>query len=260
MWSEVSSATLKRLSVAASRLTETVSTTAQSSLNLSNVTETDVEIRNLVSCEQNRLNIIQGSIPKLLGYLTLLQEYGLFCGGTGMELSKLSKDVKALDPQLSPNVELLSLALLLSSRRFKKQHHDITNTLHPFDTELNYIPSYQSAFNDRKHACMIVDSTRSKFLDKNNRILEMQNSMNPSEMHRLAQLEQEMKMIDACSANAVKKAEEIGVLLTQEVKRLEMERRREWRMSLLDLAKEMKQVCGDQANIWENAKKKISES
>ena len=258
IWSEVSSSTLKRLSVSASRLTETVSTTAQGSLNYSNVIETDLQIRDLLSNEQTRLTIIQNSVPKLLGYLTLLQEFGLFCGSTGMELSKLTKDVRKLDAELSPNVEILGVALLRSSRRTKKQHGDINNALSVFENELKCISSYNAAFNDRKHACMIVDSTRTKFLEKSNRALELQNSMNPTEMHRLAQLEQDMKMMDACNADAQKKAERIGQLMTQEVSRLAKERRKKWKENLLILSKEMKQVCIDQANIWETAKKKMS--
>jgi len=259
MWSEVSSSTLKRLSVSASRLTETVSITAQSSLN-SNVIENDLVMRNLLSSEQGRLNVIENSIPKLLGYLTLLQEFGLFCGSTGMELSKLNKDVRPLDPDISPSVDVLGMAFLRSSRRLKKQHHDVSKTLYVFENELRYIASYQSAFSDRKNACLLVDQTRSRFLDKSNRLLESQNkSRLPSEMNRVATLEQEVRMSDSYNADAVKKAENIGHLITQEVSRLAQERRKKWGQHLLTLSIEMKQVCIDQADMWETAKNKITQ-
>ena len=84
--------------------------------------EDSAEILALAAREGRRIGAVSSSVPKIEGAVSQLSDRGDKLGSTGMELSKLTKDV----------VEVLAGAMLRSGRRTRRLGLEIGAAIAPF--------------------------------------------------------------------------------------------------------------------------------
>jgi len=216
--------------------------------------EDNAEILALAAYEGRRIGAVSGSVPKIEGTVNILKERGDRCGATGLEMSKLAKDVAWCDRELSGPMEVLSSALLRSGRRMKRLGLDVGAGVAPFISQYKLCRYEQMAFVDRRTALKRRSEARSSADRRAAKVMMNQTSM--ASMGRLGMLEKmemEAAMFDEMATEAAKEADEVALRLQSEVGRIGSIRVREWDGGMRIVASGMKEACAENAAIWEAA-------
>ena len=216
--------------------------------------EDSAEILALAAYEGRRIGSVSGSVPKIEGAIATLKERGDRLGGTGLEMSKLAKDVAWCDRELSGPMEVLSSALLRYGRRTKRAGLEIGTGIAPFANQYKLCRYEQMAFADRRTALKRRSEARSNADRRAAKVMMNQTSM--QSMGRLGTLEKyemEAAMSDEMATEAAREADEVAARLQSEVGRIGAIRVKEWDAGLKVVARGMKEACSENAAIWEAA-------
>jgi hypothetical protein len=259
-WPEVSGSALTRFTAVGTASVEKLADTMDGILSELGTAqqvaagEDNAEILALAAYEGRRIGAVSGSVPKIEGTVNLLKEKGDRCGATGLEMSKLAKDVAWCDRELSGPMEILSSALLRSGRRTKRLGMEMGGGIAPFVSQYKLCRYEQMAFVDRRTALKRRSEARSGADRRAAKVMMNQTSM--SSMGRLGTLEKmemEAAMFDEMATEAAREAEEVAARLQSEVGRIGSIRVREWDGCLKVVASGMKEACAENAAIWEAA-------
>lgn len=259
-WPEVSSSAFTRMTTAASataeKLTESVDGMLSELGTAQQVAagEDSAEILALAAYEGRRIGAVSSSVPKVEGCVGLLRERGDRLGATGLEMSKLSKDVAWCDRDLASPMDILSGALLRSGRRTKRLGLELSAAIAPFVTQYRMCKYEQMAFADRRSTLKRRTEARAKADGRAAKLMMNQTSM--QHMGRLGMLERmetEAAMYDEMASEASREADDVAMRLQTEVGRIGATRVREWDASMKVVAGGFKEACAENAAIWEGA-------
>jgi hypothetical protein len=256
-WPEVSGSVVTRFTAVGNASVEKLADAVDGMLGQSSPVmggEDNAEILALAAYEGRRIGAVTSSVPKIEGTVGILKERGDRCGATGLEMSKLAKDVAWCDRELSGPMEVLSSALLRSGRRMKRLGLDVGAGVMPFVSQYRLCRYEQMAFEDRRMALKRRSEARSSADRRAAKVMMNQTSI--ASMGRLGMLEKmemEAAMMDEIATETAKEADEIALRLQSEVGRIGSIRVREWDLAMRVVAGGMKEACAENAAIWEAA-------
>jgi hypothetical protein len=232
-------------------------------------TEENAYLYTLQNYELMRLATVCQAIPKLDGGLTLLMQHKEYLASTAMELSKLSRDLLHLDQPLTLSFDVVSKAMLKSSRRKTRWlHHELKEALVPYQEEWQSVRMERAAFQDRRAALLKRYALR-QHADAKAQLLVSYHQQQHTDgdaptivfeggkILKLDQLELEAAQSDEVAVEAMKYADHIGNVLIAEVARRKQIRHGEWMSSLKDIVYSMHSAHKDQVVIWEHAKNQM---
>lgn len=259
-WPEVSSSAFTRMTAVGTatveRLTETVDGVLSEFGTAQQVAagEDSAEILALAAYEGRRIGAVSSSVPKVEGAVSLVRDRGDRLGATGLEMSKLAKDVGWCDRDLATPMEVLSGALLRCGRRTKRLGLELGAAITPFVVQYRTCKYEQMAFADRRSCLKRRTEARSKADGRAARLMMNQTSMQSvGRLGSLERMETEAAMYDELAAEASREADEVATRLQTEVGRISSIRVREWDASMKVIASGMKEACAENASIWESA-------
>ena len=254
-------------------ITPTTSRNNHSTTDLSMVstapTEENAYMYTLQNYELMRLATVCQAIPKLEGGLTLLLQHKEYLASTAMELSKLSRDLLHLDQPLTFSFDVISKAMLKSSRRKTRWlNHELKEALVPFQEEWQSVRMERAAFQDRRAALLKRYALRQQADAKAQLLVSYHQQQNTDmdaptivfeggKILQLDQLELEAAQSDEVAVEAMRNADHIGKVLLTEVARRKQIRHGEWISSLKDIMYSMHSAHKDQVEIWEHAKNQM---
>lgn len=259
-WPEVSSSAFTRMTAVGSATVEKLTESVDGMLNELGTAqqvaagEDSAEILALAAYEGRRIGAVSSSVPKVEGAVGLIRERGDRLGATGLEMSKLAKDVGWCDRDLAHPMEILSGGLLRSGRRTKRLGLELSAAVAPFVIQYRMCKYEQMAFVDRRGALKRRTEARTKADGRAAKLMMNQTSM--QSMGRLGSLERmetEAAMYDEMATEASREADDVAVRLQMEVGRIGSIRVREWDASMKVIASGMKEACAENAAIWESA-------
>jgi len=213
--------------------------------------EDNAELLALAAYEGRRIGAVAGSVPKIEGTVNILKDRGDRWGATGLEMSKLAKDVAWCDRELTAPLELLSSALLRTGRRVKRCGLEIASSVTPFITQYKLCKYEQMAFADRRAALKRRTEARGSADRRAAKV--MMNQYPGGRLGSLEKMEMEAAMYDEMATEAAREAEEVASRLQNEVGRIGSIRVREWDDGVRAVACGMKEACAENAAIWEAA-------
>jgi hypothetical protein len=259
-WPEVSSSAFTRMTAVGTatveRLTETVDGVLSEFGTAQQVAagEDSAEILALAAYEGRRIGAVSSSVPKVEGAVSLVRDRGDRLGATGLEMSKLAKDVGWCDRDLATPMEVLSGALLRCGRRTKRLGLELGAAIIPFVVQYRTCRYEQMAFADRRSCLKRRTEARSKADGRAARLMMNQTSMQSvGRLGSLERMETEAAMYDELAMEASREADEVATRLQTEVGRISSIRVREWDASMKVIASGMKEACAENASIWESA-------
>lgn len=259
-WPEVSSSAFTRMTAVGSatveKLTESVDGMLSELGTAQQVAagEDSAEILALAAYEGRRIGAVSSSVPKVEGAVGLIRERGDRLGATGLEMSKLAKDVGWCDRDLAGPMEILSGGLLRSGRRTKRLGLELAAAVAPFVIQYRMCKYEQMAFADRRGALKRRTEARSKADGRAAKLMMNQTSMQSmGRLGTLERMETEAAMYDEMATEASREADDVAVRLQTEVGRIGSIRVREWDASMKVIASGMKEACAENAAIWESA-------
>lgn len=250
--------------------------------------EDNAELLALQSSESIRMGLVQQAVPKLEGSITLLREHSELAGATGMELSRLVKEMHISDNELSQPIDIMSSGMLRSGRRSKRLAMELQTAIHTFQQHYKLCRYEKYAFYDRKNSLQRRHVERMKADQRAAQLLMHQraaygNMQQPgmyqqqqqpyqnqpyqqqqqqqqnyqygghnSQINQQDFIAQEAATADIYATNAYNEADEIGQRLKNEIYRCAWNRRHEWAMSLKIIASSMKEAVTERVGIWEN--------
>lgn len=225
--------------------------------------EDNAELLGLQSAESIRMGMVQQAVPKLEGAVTLLREHAEQSGATGMELSRLVKELQASDIELAQPVDIVSAGMLRSGRRSKRLAIELAAAIHSYQQHYKMCRYEKFAFQDRKNALQRRHKERMKADQRAAHLLMHQRAAyggagGPYQQQQQIGypygdriIAQEAATADLYATDAWNEADEIGQRLKQEVHRTAWNRRNEWTMSLKIIASSMKEAVTERVGIWE---------
>ncbi|KAL3789457.1 hypothetical protein ACHAWO_002786 [Cyclotella atomus] len=260
-WPEVSGSALTRFTAVGSASVEKLADVMDgvlSDLGNNNVAglggEDNAEILALAAYEGRRIGAVEASVPKIEGTVNILKERGDRCGATGLEMSKLAKDVAWCDRELSGPMEVLSSAMLRSGRRTKRLGLDVGVGVAPFVSQYKLCRYEQMAFVDRRVALKRRSEARGSADRRAAKVMMNQTSMaSMGRLGTLEKMEMEAAMFDEIATETAKEADEIALRIQSEVGRIGCIRVREWDGGMRVIARGMKEAYAENAAIWEAA-------
>ncbi|KAL7520559.1 hypothetical protein ACHAWX_005276 [Stephanocyclus meneghinianus] len=259
-WPEVSSSAFTRITAVGTASVEKLADTVDGMLSELGTAqqvaagEDNAEILALAAYEGRRIGAVSGSVPKIEGTVSMLKERGDRLGGTGLEMSKLAKDVAWCDRELSGPMEVLSSALLRSGRRTKRLGLEVGAGVAPFVTQYKLCRYEQMAFVDRRTALKRRSDARSNADKRAAKVMMNQTSMSSiGRLGTLERMEMEAALADEMATEAAREAEEVASRLQSEVGRIGAIRVSEWDGAMKVMATAMKEGCAENAAIWEAA-------
>jgi hypothetical protein len=259
-WPEVSSSAFTRITAVGTASVEKLADTMDGMLQELGTAqqvaagEDSAEILALAAYEGRRIGAVSSSVPKIEGAVGLIRERGDRLGATGLEMSKLSKDVAWCDRELSMPMEVLSSALLRSGRRTKRLGLELGAAIAPFVAQYRMCRYEQMAFVDRRTALKRRTEARSSADRRAAKLMMNQTSMQTmGRLGTLDKMEMEAAMSDEMATEAAKEADEVAIRLRSEVGRIGALRVKEWDSSMKVIASGMKEACSENAAIWEAA-------
>jgi hypothetical protein len=274
-WAECSGNTLTRLANvgvgAALKVSETSTTSKlpwQSTPDDIGGGEDNAELLALQGAESIRMGMVQQAVPKLEGAVTLLREFAELSGSTGMEISRLVKELQHSDIELAQPFDIVSAGLLRSGRRSKRLAIECAAAIYPYQHHYKMCRYEKFAFQDRKNALQRRHKERMKADQRAAQLLMHQRatamSYNPNNPYHSQQpsqqygypygdrvLAQEAATADSFALDVWNDADEIGIRLKSEVYRCAWSRRSEWAASLKVIASSMKEAMTERVGIWE---------
>jgi hypothetical protein len=259
-WPEVSSSALTRMTAVGTatveRLAETVDGVLSELGTAQQVAagEDSAEVLALAAYEGRRIGAVSSSVPKVEGAVSLIRDRGDRLGATGLEMSKLAKDVGWCDRDLAAPMEVLSGALLRCGRRTKRLGLELGAAIAPFVVQHRTCKYEQMAFADRRACLKRRTEARARADGRAARLMMNQTTMQSvGRLGSLERMETEAMMYDEMAAEASREADEVAMRLQTEVARIGSIRVREWDASMKVIASGMKESCAENACIWESA-------
>lgn len=259
-WPEVSSSAFTRMTAVGSATVEKLTDTMDGMLSELGTAqqvaagEDSAEILALAAYEGRRIGAVSSSVPKIEGCVGLIRERGDRLGATGLEMSKLAKDVAWCDRDLAGPMEVLSGALLRSGRRTKRLGLELGAAIAPFVTQYRMCKYEQMAFADRRLALKRRTEARTKADGRAAKLMMNQTSMQSmGRLGTLERLETEAAMYDEMAAEASREADDVASRIQAEVGRIGGIRVGEWDSSMKVIASGMKEACAENAAIWNGA-------
>lgn len=274
-WPECSSNALTRLANksvgAAMKVSETTQTTKfpwQDPLlsgHVDDYGEENAELLALSGQEQVRMGAVVQAVPKLEGAVTLMREGAEMAGATGMELSRLAKEVvQHSDRELGQPIDIVSTGLLRSGRRSKRLALELSAALHTYTQQYKLCRYEKLAFQDRRVAIMRRHKERGRADHRAAQLMQQQRMMqaqqhNPYQQQQynpqypqqsLDHLERNAVLSDTSALEAVDECEEIGRRLKQEVHRIALQRRQDWNAAVKVVASSCKEAVSERVAIW----------
>jgi len=256
-WPEVSSSAFTRLTAvgaaAVEKMSESVDGVLQELGTAQQVAagEDSADILALAAYEGRRIGAVSSSVPKIESAVVLMRERGDRLGGTGLEMSKLSKDVAWCDRELSMPMDVLASALLRCGRRTKRLGLELGAAISPFVIQYRMCRYEQMAFADRRSVLKRRTEARSKADGRAAKLMMNQSSMAyPGTLDRM---ETEAAMYDEMATEVAKEADEVALRLQNEVGRIGVLRVKQWDSSMKVIASGFKEACAENAAIWESA-------
>ena len=255
-WPEVSPSTLTRIAAVGSATVERLADAVDGALGAQQVAagEDSAEILALAAREGRRIGAVSSSVPKVEGAVALVCDRGDRLGSTGMELSKLVKDVTWCDRDLTAPLEVLAGAMLRSGRRTRRLGLEVGIAITPFVVQYRMCKYEQMAFADRRLALRRRTEARTRADQRAAKLMMNQTSMQSyGRLGTLERMETEAAMYDELAMEASREADEIATRLQMEVGRIGTTRVAEWETSMRVIASEMKEGYAENASIWESA-------
>jgi len=256
-WPEVSSSAFTRITAvgaaAMEKMTDTVDGVLQELGTAQQVAagEDSADILALAAYEGRRIGAVSSSVPKIEGAVDLIRVRGDRLGATGLEMSKLSKDVAWCDRELSMPMDVLSSALLRCGRRTKRLGLELGAAISPFVIQYRMCRYEQMAFADRRSILKRRTEARGKADGRAARLMMNQSSVAyPGTLDRM---ETEAAMYDEMATEVAKEADEVAMRLQNEVGRIGVLRVKQWDSSMKVIASGFKEACAENAAIWESA-------
>lgn len=256
-WPEVSSSAFTRLTAvgaaAVEKMSESVDGVLQELGTAQQVAagEDSADILALAAYEGRRIGAVSSSVPKIENAVALMRERGDRLGATGLETSKLSKDVAWCDRELSMPMDVLASALLRCGRRTKRLGLELGAAISPFVIQYRMCRYEQMAFADRRAVLKRRTEARSKADGRAAKLMMNQSSMAyPGTLDRM---ETEAAMYDEMATEVAKEADEVALRLQNEVGRIGVLRVKQWDSSMKVIACGFKEACAENAAIWESA-------
>jgi len=259
-WPEVSSSAFTRMTAVGTatveKLTESVDGVLSELGTAQQVAagEDSAEVLALAAYEGRRIGAVSSSVPKVEGAVGLIRDRGDRLGATGLETSKLAKDVAWCDRDLAAPMEILASAMLRGGRRTKRLGLELGAAVDPFVVQYRTCKYEQMAFADRRLALKRRTEARTKADGRAAKLMMNQTSMQSmGRLGTLERLETEAAMYDEMATEAAREAEIVATRLQGEVGRIGAIRMREWDSSMKVIASGMKEACAENAAIWESA-------
>jgi hypothetical protein len=260
-WPEVSSSAFTRMTTVVTNTAETLTDKVDGVLAELGTTaqqvaagEDSAEILALSAYEGRRMGAVSSSVPKVEGTVSLIRERGDRLGSTGLEMSKLAKDVGWCDQDLAAPMEVLAGALLRCGRRTKRLGLELGAAITPFVIQYRTCKYEQMAFADRRACLKRRTEARTKADGRAAKLMMNQTMMQSvGRLGSLERMETEAAMYDEFAMEATREADEVAIRLQQEVGRISAIRVKEWDASLKIIASGMKESCAENASIWESA-------
>mmetsp|Transcript_25828 Transcript_25828/g.42633 ORF Transcript_25828/g.42633 Transcript_25828/m.42633 type:complete len:751 (-) Transcript_25828:800-3052(-) len=256
-WPEVSSSAFTRLTAvgaaAVEKMSESVDGVLQELGTAQQVAagEDSADILALAAYEGRRIGAVSSSVPKIESAVAFIRERGDRLGATGLEMSKLSKDVAWCDRELSMPMDVLSSALLRCGRRTKRLGLELGAAISPFVIQYRMCRYEQMAFADRRSVLKRRTEARNKADGRAAKLMMNQSSVAyPGTLDRM---ETEAAMYDEMATEVAKEADEVAMRLQNEVGRIGALRVKQWDSSMKVIASAFKEACAENAAIWENA-------
>lgn len=256
-WPEVSSSAFTRLTAvgaaAVEKMSESVDGVLQELGTAQQVAagEDSADILALAAYEGRRIGAVSSSVPKIESAVALIRERGDRLGGTGLEMSKLSKDVAWCDRELSMPMDVLSSALLRCGRRTKRLGLELGAAISPFVIQYRMCRYEQMAFADRRSVLKRRTEARIKADGRAAKLMMNQSSM--AYLGTLDRMETEAAMYDEMATEVAKEADDVALRLQNEVGRIGVLRVKQWDSSMKVIASGFKEACAENAAIWESA-------
>ena len=221
--------------------------------------EDNAELLALAANEGVRMGSCIQAVPKMEGAIALMREQGERAAITGMEVSKLGKDLATTDPAMSGLFDMLSSGLLRNGRRTKRLAIELSAANAPFVAQYRLCRYERMAFADRRAALKRRSAMRGR-ANKQAQTLMMQQhqaAVNMGRPDQLGRYEVQTAMADEYAVSAVREADAVGATLQSEVSRIASTRLVEWSASIKVLASSMKEACAERASIWEGVKEQF---
>lgn len=219
--------------------------------------EEDAELLALASQEQVRMGAVLQAVPKLEGAVTLMREGADLKGSTGMELSRLAKEVESSDKELSYPMELIAGGMLRGGRRSKRTALELAAALETFVHQYKLCKYEKVAFMDRRLAIMRRHKERGKADHRAHHLMMQQRQMyqQPYAMGgQLNQMQNQAVNADSLASDAVQECNEIGRRVKSEVNRIAWQRRQEWKAAVKVVASACKEAVTENVAIWESVR------
>lgn len=259
-WPEVSSSAFTRMTAVGTATVEKLTDTVDGVLSELGTAqqvaagEDSAEVLALAAYEGRRIGAVTSSVPKVEGAVGLIRDRGDRLGATGLEASKLAKDVAWCDRDLAAPMEILASAMLRGGRRTKRLGLELGAAVAPFVVQYRTCKYEQMAFADRRAALKRRTEARAKADGRAAKLMMNQTSMQAvGRLGALERMETEAAMYDEMAMEAAKEAEDVAMRLREEVGRIGAARAREWDASVRVIASGMKEACAENAAIWEGA-------
>jgi hypothetical protein len=259
-WPEVSPSALTRIAAAGTATVERLADVVDGALGELGAAqqvaagEDSAEILALAAREGRRIGAVSSSVPKVEGAVALICDRGDKLGSTGMELSKLVKDVTWCDRDLTGPLEILAGAMLRSGRRTRRLGLEVGDAITPFVVQYRMCKYEQMAFADRRLALRRRTEARTRADQRAAKLMMNQTSMQSyGRLGTLERMETEAAMYDELAMEASKEADEVAIRLQAEVGRIGTIRVEEWEKCMKVIASGMREGYAENASIWESA-------
>lgn len=222
--------------------------------------EDNAELLALQTAESIRMGLVQQAVPKLEGAVTLLREYAELMGTTGMEMSRLGRELQIIGSDHSQVVDVLSSGMLRGGRRSKRLSVELAAAIHSFQHHHKICKYEKYAFYDRKHALQRRQKERVKADQRAAQLLMHQRAAyvagGPYQQQHYQygnqdRMAQEAATADLYATDVWNEADHIGLNLKNEVHRCAWNRRNEWTSSVKIIASCMKEAVTERVAIWE---------
>jgi len=256
-WPECSSSAFTRVGAAAAETLSGVTSEdvyAKAASLGKTTADPDDELTKMTTLERERIDQVNEAVPKLEAMVVLYKDFGDCNCATGMELSKLSKDMKTIDAGLAKSVDIIAFALLKMGRMVKKLGVDLEEGgMLVLDREYRTGRNELAAFHDRKKSLIKLTQKQIKAARANDELNTATAEVAVWGNYRLGALKHAANEANDEANAAINEAQEVADVLKGEIVRLGIERRKQWADSVHIVAKDIMLCHNELVSIWEGA-------
>lgn len=234
--------------------------------------EDNAELLALANQENVRMAAVLQAVPKLEGAITLLREGAERMGSTGMELSRMAKEVQSTDTALAQPFDIVSSGMLRSGRRNKRLALELFAALHTYSQHYKSCRYEKQAFMDRRLAMVRRQKERGRADHRATALYQQQQQQmygQPQQPYggggfqppmqqqnpygaQMGQYANQAVMEDTMATDAWQECDEIGKRLRSEINRLAYSRRTDWLNAVKVLASSYKEATSENVAIWQS--------